>query len=115
MQLSQKTWEVLTCCVKPMAVDGAHAFTRLWVPHPEARIALAAARHHQLAVWGEASARDWAVMPGENLPEKQRGLSNHSLTSPTFDLAGGAHLHACLIGRVPLTCGEHPQSQQPRP
>ncbi len=77
-----ETCEVLTCHVKPMSIDGARAFTGLWVPHPEARIALAAARHYELAVWGEASARDWAMMPCEHLPKKQLGLSKHSLTSP---------------------------------
>lgn len=77
-----ETCEVLTCHVKAMSIDGARAITRLWVPHSEARIALAAARHYELAVWGEASARNWAMMPCEHLPQKQLWLSKQRLASP---------------------------------
>ena len=57
-----------TSLVKAMALDDARALAGLGAPYPQARVALAAARHHMLTVRCEAAAGHCSVVPCEHLP-----------------------------------------------
>ena len=59
---------MLTSPVKAVALDDTCALASLGAPHPEARIALATARHHLLAVRREAAAGHCSMVPCEHLP-----------------------------------------------
>lgn len=92
----------LTSLVKAVALDDTCALASLGAPHPEARIALAAARHHLLAVRREAAAGHCSTMPCEHLPctctqpcLPYEGMTHISLAQPLF-----CSIEFCVIQRL---------------